>query len=159
MASNRERAPRERETLIFTSPEEAQEWREGLKEGEQPVTPGLRRDREALSDAVAAEFDKLGEPVGQYEQPWEHDEEEHSQAQELVNVAFADDLETALKLARKSPQYPRIIDLFHDVLVGQLYDELVKDGVNARSLHSRPVLIALGLIVLSVLLALIMFLL
>jgi len=157
MASIRERAPRERETLIFTSPEEASEFRERVAEGERQIAPGARRDREALSDAVAAEFEKHGDPVGLYEQPWEHDEEEHQQAQELVDVAFADDLETALKLARKSPQYPRIIDLFHDVLTGQMYDEMVKEGVNARSLRSRRVLIGLGLIGLLVLL--IMFLL
>ena len=157
MASTRERTPRERETLMFSSPEEAKEFGERVAERGQTVVQGVRRDREAMAEVVADEFARHGDSVGQYEHPWEHDEEEHGQVQKLVNVAFTDNLETALKLARKSARYPRIIDLFHDVLTGQMYDELVKDKVNAQSLRSRMVLVGLGLIGLLVLLALVMF--
>ena len=158
MASPRERAPGERETLIFSSPEEAQDFRERVGDHEKRVAQeGVEQRREVLAEEVAVEFARHGDDIGQYEQPWEHDEKEHKQVQELVNVAFTDDLETALKLARKSAQYPRIIDLLHDVLTGRMYDEMVADGVNTQSPRSRAVLIGGGLVALLVVAALVLF--
>ncbi|MEX0649600.1 MAG: hypothetical protein WD200_01200 [Candidatus Andersenbacteria bacterium] len=126
MAQSFERTPQERETLIFSQPEQAQEFSERV--AERITTPtGQRSKKESLAQELAEEFDRQGEGVGKVLHPWEHTAEEHQEVQQLVNVAFEKDLPAALKLARSSNHYPRNIDLLHDVLTTEMY-ELVRES-------------------------------
>lgn len=129
-----ERSPHERETLHLPNPEAARSWQEKLSpQLEQAKTPGVDARREAVADAVAQEFAAAGEGVSIVREPWDHTPEEHAEAQQLVDLAFAKDLNAALRSARQSPHYPRNLDLFHDVLTSELY-ELVRE----HQLHRQP---------------------
>src|SRR3989344_3464796 len=118
MAESKEHRPlRERETLMYATPEQAQEWREGVAEKLQAQAgKTVRNDREVVAEAVAQEFSHEGYGVTTLKHPWEHTEAEHAEAQQLVDLAFAKDLSTALQQAKRSPSWPRNLDLFHDVL-------------------------------------------
>lgn len=123
MPKGKEREPREQETLIYATPEEAREFRE--RAGERLIQErkgSVRREREVIGEQVAREFEQNGESVETVKTPWEHTKQEHSEAQELVDLAFARDLPAALKEARASEHYPRNMDLFHDVLTGEMFD-------------------------------------
>lgn len=146
----RGRAERVPETLIFATPEEAAAWRERVEERlSQPGVRGVRRAREAVAETVAEEFVWHGEAVV-YTQPWEHTAAEHQAVQQLVDVAFTADLAAALRQARRHDLYPRLIDLLHDVLAGQLYEVVVQERLNRQRLMGRlrlGVIGALGLLV------------
>lgn len=135
MASTRERTPQERETLLFSDPEAAQAWQEKIGEQLQQVkSPVVDRRRAVVAEAVAEEFAQAGVAVTTIREPWIHTQAEHEEAQHLVDVAFAQDLPTAIKLAQKSPHYPRNLDLFHDVLTGEMYDLLQESEISRQPL-------------------------
>lgn len=157
MPSGYERLPSDKETLIFSSSEKAAEFAERVRErAATEARPGIRRDREVVAEAVAEEFSRQGDDVGRYQQPWNHTEQEHKQVQQLVNIAFTDDLSAALAQARKSDQYPRIIDLFHDVLSGQLYEAMIKHQVHRQSLRRGFVLKGWGAMALLIIVAVVL---
>lgn len=134
MATNPERTPHERETLHLPTPEAAQQWQEKLApQLEQARTADIDARREAVADAVAEQFAAAGEGVSIVREPWDHTPEEHAEAQQLVDLAFAKDLQAALRTAKQSPHYPRNLDLFHDVLTSELYT-LVQE----HELHRQP---------------------
>lgn len=138
MAAPQERGPRERETLIFDRPEAARRFAERVAERMARTSrPGVRRGREVIAEAVAEEFAAQGEAAS-LTQPWQHTREEHTEAQRLVDVAFARDLPAALKQARSSASYPRNIDLLHDVLTGELYAILQQRGLNRQRWDAWP---------------------
>ena len=123
MPKGKEREPREQETLIYATPEEARRFR--MDAGErlrQEKGKQVRRGREVMGERVAHEFEEAGESVETIKTPWEHTPKEHAEAQRLVDLAFAKDLPAALKEARASKHYPRNMDLFHDVLTGEMFD-------------------------------------
>ena len=147
MPLSRERSPRERETLIFPSSEQARELAERIDESSrQENIRGVKRRRETVADAVSDEFVKQGEAVSSYLQPWEHDKEEHEEAQRLVDKAFEKDLSVAIKKAQGSDGYPRNLDLFHDVLVGEMYDVLVERGLNKQAV-GKKIIVILGVVI------------
>lgn len=129
-----ERTPREKETLMFSSPEAAAAWKEDLAEHLREMPPGIDRAREVVGEAVRSEFEAAGEAVDVVRQPWEHSGVEHAEVQQLVDMAFAEDLAAALKAAKKSKHYPRNIDLFHDVLTGELYEYVKHHKANKQPL-------------------------
>ncbi len=125
------------ENLVFASREEAAQFQESLehrieKERSQDTSHG----REIVAEELAKKFEEHGIGVSSLHVPWEHTQEEHIEVQELVNVAFAEDLRTALIRAEKSDSFPRNIDLFHDVLTGELYDAVVRSRLNV--VHASP---------------------
>ena len=135
-----EREPREKETLIFSEPEQAREFAERVGErAHRDSTPGVVRRREAVGQEVANELARQGEAADVLSRPWEHTGVEHKEAQELVDMAFDQDLSVALKKARASDNYPRNIDLLHDVLTSELYEILQQRGINRQPLKSWPV--------------------
>lgn len=134
MPTSHERSPHERETLIFSSPEAAQAWRESVGEHLREQAPGVRRDREIVGQALAKEFEAAGHGVAVITHPWEHTPAEHEEVQQLVDKAFAEDLPKALGVAKNSPHYPRNVDLFHDVLTSELYEHLKQNKVNRQPL-------------------------
>lgn len=139
--AGQEREPRERETLIFPTPERAREFAERVSERARRESGlGVTVKREAVSREVAAEFLKQGEASDVLSRPWEHTAAEHREAQELVDMAFDQDLPEALKRARRSEDYPRNIDLLHDVLTSELYEILRQRGINRQPLKSWPVM-------------------
>jgi hypothetical protein len=151
MPSTAERTPREKETLIFATPEEAQRWRESV--GEQlraPQTEGVHRQKDIVGQAVAKQFEQTGEGVGVIRHPWEHTPQEHEEAQHLVDIAFSKDLWAAVKQARSSPHYPRNLDLFHDVLTNELYEGLREHGLQKQSVIpaalGAAIVLAVGLL-------------
>jgi hypothetical protein len=149
-----ERTPQERETLVFSSPEEATAFREHVNEQLDAQPVHTREDRQIVADVIAQEFEAAGHPVGgKVSHPWEHSTEEHSEVEELVDVAFAQDLSTALSQAKVSSFYPRNIDLFHDVLTGELYEHVKESQVNKQMLDKA--LLEMGAIVLAAALAVI----
>lgn len=146
MAFGRGRSSHERETLIFRTPEEAQEWRSEVDEKlkQRPEKPA-RQTREVVQEAVVQEFEQRGEAVT-YTRPWEHTREEHHEAQQLLDVAFAKDLDAAIAKAKKSLHYPRNLDLMHDILTGEMYELVQERGVN-QQVWSRGLGAALALAV------------
>lgn len=131
----RERTPLEQETLIYSTPEQAQGLRERVAEQvARERRPDVARDREVVAEAVAHEMERTGQPPDLLKRPWEHTQEEHEEAQRLVDLTFQKDLPTALRQAEKSPHYPRILDLYHDVLTGEMYDLLRQERVNQQPL-------------------------
>lgn len=129
-----ERTPRGRETLLFATPEAAQEFSERARTRiEQQRQPGIIKTKEIIADEIAKEFAKDGEGVDSLKYPWEHTPEEHTEVQHLVNVAFEKDLQAALKQARASQHYPRNLDLLHDVLTTEMYQLMTQHGVNKQS--------------------------
>lgn len=146
MPSGRERPAREQETLVYPSPDQAREFREGLREQlHLGRSRSVRREREAVAEAVAEEMAQLGESPQVYRSPWEHTEAEHEEAQQLVDIAFAHDLPAALRRARRSPHYPRNLDLFHDVLTNEMYDLLKEHRLDRQPLMGW-LLVVLGII-------------
>lgn len=128
------RAAHERETLIFSGLEHAERFREKVLERlEKKNISGPAQTKKIVADAVAEEFESEGEAVGGLWYPWQHSAEEHAEVQQLVDIAFAQNLTTALRLARKSPHYPRNLDLFHDVLTGEMYHVVSAQGVNRQA--------------------------
>jgi hypothetical protein len=156
MPSGRERSPQERETLIFSSPEKAREFAERVDDSSrQEKVRGVKRRREIVADAVSDEFVKQGEAVNVYSQPWEHNKEEHKEAQELVDEAFEKDLLVAIKKAQKSQGYPRNLDLFHDVLIGEMYELLMERGLNRQRAGNKIIVLwiaTIGVLVITFLL-------
>jgi hypothetical protein len=152
MAESKERrSPRERETLMHSTPEQAQEWREGVSEKLQAQAGKVvRADREVVAEAVAQEFANEGYGVTTLKHPWEHSEAEHAEAQRLVNVAFAKDLATALRQAKQSPTWPRNLDLFHDVLTTEMYDLLREHKLNKQPVVGW-VLLGVGIVLAAIL--------
>lgn len=139
MAPGTEKEPRDQtsfelpESLIFTSKEKAGEFIERVERRKgRERRPGVRRDREVLADELAREIERQGEEAIDVSQPWEHSPEEHREVQALVETAFREDLVLALRKMRKSTNYPRIVDLFHDVLTDQMYEALVRAGLNKQ---------------------------
>jgi hypothetical protein len=122
-----ERTPREKETLMFATPEQASAWREDVGQKIDQQRGAVRQDREIVAEAVSQQFAQYGEAGGTISHPWEHTPAEHEEVQVLVDTAFAEDLPAALKLAKKSSSYPRNLDLLHDLLTSEMYD-LVKEG-------------------------------
>ncbi|MEX1112561.1 MAG: hypothetical protein WEC84_03800 [Candidatus Andersenbacteria bacterium] len=147
MAQSFERTPQERETLIFSNPDQAQEFAE--KATEKIATPkGSRSRKEIIGQQLAQEFERSGEAVGSIvTHPWEHTQQEHEEVQQLVNIAFEKDLPTALKAARSSKGYPRNIDLLHDVLTTEMYD-LVRDSHLNRQPTGLAWITVVGLVLL-----------
>ena len=149
MAEAREkRIGRERETLMYSTPEEAQAWRERVQEKiRNEAGKSVQRPREVVAEQLAHEFANEGQGVS-LSRPWEHSAAEHAEAQELVDITFAVDLPAALKHAKRSPNWPRNIDLFHDVLTTEMY-ELVRE----HKLNQQPVtgwiLLSLGVVLLA----------
>lgn len=135
MAESKERrSSKEQATLMYSTPERAQEWQESVREKIQAESgTEIRRDREVVAEAVADQFAEAGYAVS-LSHPWEHSEGEHQEAQQLVDLAFATDLTTALKKARQSPNYPRNLDLFHDVLTTEMYDLVREHNLNKQPL-------------------------
>ncbi len=151
MAAAHERTPRERETLIFDRPEAARRFAERVAERlRRTARPGVQRGREMVAEAVAEEFAAHGEAAG-LTQPWQHTKEEHTEVQQLVDVAFARDLPAALRQARASAAYPRNIDLLHDVLTGELYAILQQRGLNRQRWDTWPAVTGVLVIVLATL--------
>ncbi|MFH1354209.1 MAG: hypothetical protein ABIH36_02880 [bacterium] len=156
--TGRERQPEGKETLIFSTPEEAQEFKEQVGERMRRESgPGVVRQREAVGQEVAREFARQGEAVGTLSRPWEHTREEHAEVQGLVNMAFDQDLAMALGRARKSGNYPRNVDLLHDVLTGELYEAIQQRGINRQKVFSWPVKTGVIIIVVTLLLIFILF--
>lgn len=132
------------ENLVFASSEEAVRFQESLehrieKERSQDISHG----REIVAEELAKKFEEHGTGVSSLHIPWEHTQEEHREAQELVNVAFAENLHTAIAQAEKSDSFPRNIDLFHDVLTGELYDAVVRSRLNVVHASLKAVLVIL----------------
>jgi hypothetical protein len=154
MPTSHERTPFERDTLIFPSALEADSFRERVGEQLASSDALLRADREVVAHEVAREFEAAGHPVGgTISHPWEHSADEHTEVEQLVDVAFAKDLPAALDVARQSSFYPRNIDLLHDVLTGELYEHVRESRVNRQEV-SRA-LLEMGAILLAALLGVI----
>lgn len=139
-----------RERLVFHSPEAASDFVRDVehriqKEDKQDVS----QPREIVSDELAKQFEQAGHGVSALTHPWEHTEDEHTEAQALVDIAFTEDLSAAIRQAEKSPSFPRNIDLFHDVLTGEMYDALVKSRSNV---HYMPRWVVPALVLLFALL-------
>ena len=138
-----ERPPLEREKLVFRNRGEARRFSERVIERvRRERRPDVERPQEIVEEEVAEEFAKHGQPVAIVREPWEHVPQEHAEAQQLVNYAFAHDLGAAIKRAEKSKYYPRNLDLFHDVLTGELYEALREQGLNRQPLLARFSLVA-----------------
>ena len=152
MASPQERTPQEKETLVFPDQEEAREFAERV-EGRitQEQQPGVDKRRDIIAEELANQFDAQGEGVDIVRHPWEHSQEEHQEVQDLVNLSFSKDLRAALKEAKASPNYPRNLDLFHDVLTGEMYKVMADGKVNKQSL-TVSILLTLIVLVVSALL-------
>lgn len=156
MPSVRERSPKERETLMFDNPEAAREFSEQVgRQLEQSRQPGVDQRREIVAQRVAQQFEREGEAVNLVRQPWIHTQEEHEEAQHLVDIAFEQDLRAALKAARSSDHYPRNVDLFHDVLTSELYRLVADTAVNRQPVGlwviGGIVLVLLGALLIAVL--------
>jgi hypothetical protein len=151
-----ERTARERETLIFSNREQAQQFQERL-EGrvQREQQGGVDKRREVVADEIAAELEKVHDVPPALTQPWEHTAAEHEEVQQLVNVAFEKDLKAAISQARKSQHYPRNLDLLHDVLTGEMYSLLVSSRINRQPViggvlgAAIVVLLAMALLVLT----------
>lgn len=155
-----ERNAREQETLIFNTAEKAREFAERVeKRAADENGEGVNRPKEIVGEEVVKEIEREGEESVDLTQPWEHTKEEHEEVQQLVDTAFREDLPLALKKARQSDNYPRLIDLFHDVLTGQMYETLVQNKVNQhKSANWQWAIIALAaLLVLAGLIILLVF--
>lgn len=128
-----DRTRRERETLIFQSPEGAEDFTRDIENRiQQEKKHGVVRQREIVGQKLAEQFDGMGHGVSLLSRPWEHTQAEHVEVQKLVDVAFAHDLATAISQAEKSPFFPRNIDLFHDLLTGEMHEAISRTRVPVR---------------------------
>ncbi len=143
MEKRRERTDWERETLVFPDQERAESFRQEVGERlqTQNEVKGVDRTKEKIGEIVAEQIAAAGEAVDSIKSPWEHTKEEHEEAQILVNTAFAKDLTAAIKQAQSSPNYPRNLDLFHDVLTSEMYDLVVTSKLNKQPLAGWVLLI------------------
>lgn len=140
-----DRTRRERETLVFNSPEEAATFtRRVEKRIKQEGGPGISHEREIVSQELIKQFEQEGQGVSRVTHPWEHSKEEHAEVQQLVNIAFTHNLTDAISQAEKSPSFPRNIDLFHDVLTGEMYEAIRGTRISTQVV---PVWIILLLVV------------
>lgn len=141
-----ERSPHEQATLIFDRPEAGQQFREQIAE-KLPAAQagGVDHRRDVVAAAVTEQFAANSEGGSLIREPWQHTRAEHAEAQQLVDIAFAQDLPAALKAARQSPHYPRNLDLFHDVLTDELYTLIRDHQVNQQPV--TPVVIATCIII------------
>jgi hypothetical protein len=154
---NREAGEEKPESLIFNDKEGANEFVERVEKRKvKEKRHGVRRDRELLADELAREIEKQGEEVIDTSRPWEHSPEEHREVQGLVEMAFREDLVLALRKMRKSANYPRIVDLFHDVLTDQMYEVLAREGLNRQKV-GKGLWVMLGLVSLIIVAALLLF--
>ncbi len=120
-----------RERLVFPSPEASADFIRSVETRIQEESrPGISKQREIISQELGKQFDQAGHGVSELTHPWEHTDAEHKEAQELVDVAFHHGLSVAIAQAEKSSSFPRNIDLFHDVLTGEMYDTLKASRVN-----------------------------
>lgn len=85
----------------------------------QPVTP------QPAPPASSGQTATLPPPV--VEPPTYLSSELKEKVQELVNIAFAQTLETAIKQAQATNN-AALIDAFHDALVDELYNYLIEKG-------------------------------
>lgn len=160
MPTPQERTPRERETLIFRKPEQAEAFAERVGERvHQESGKGVTRRREVVAEEVSAEFDRHGEAVTVLSRPWEHTKEEHDEVQLLVDLAFEEDLPASLRQIQKSDNYPRVLDLFHDVLTGEMYKLLQERGLNRQPATAWPIYAGVGTLVVLLLIVLLIILL
>lgn len=121
------------EKLIFQSPERATEFATHVENRiTQERKPGIVKQKEIVSQELVKEFESAGHGVQVLSHPWEHSVLEHAEAQALVNTAFTKDLSAAIAQAEKSPSFPRNIDLFHDVLTGEMYDAISRARINSQ---------------------------
>lgn len=138
------------ERLIFNSVERAKQFTERVEDRiTEQKKSGVIKAKEIVSQELAKQFEQEGHGVSAYTHPWEHTEGEHREAQQLVNIAFTNDLAIALSQAEKSPSFPRNIDLFHDVLTGKMYEAIVSARLNT---YHAPLWIILLLVFFFVLL-------
>jgi hypothetical protein len=123
------------ENLVFATAEEAGQFRESVEYAQvEHRGESQSRDREVVGEVLAEKFDQEGHGVSSLHAPWEHSQAEHDEVQVLVDMAFTHDLAAALRKAEQSPSFPRNIDLFHDVLTGELYE-----AVRTRRLNTAHV--------------------
>lgn len=145
------------ENLIFKTQQEAAAFRESL---EQKIVserlPGTVREREIIAEELAKKFEEQGAGVSTLHTPWEHSQQEHIEVQELVNTAFVHGLSTALRRAEQSDSFPRNIDLFHDVLTGELYDAVLGRRLNTVHTSSWGI-VAIAIPVLLLIIAVFVF--
>ncbi|MEK7499013.1 MAG: hypothetical protein AAB649_00210 [Patescibacteria group bacterium] len=133
------------EKLIFQSPERATEFVDHVENRiKQEQKPGVSKAKEIVSQELVKEFEIAGHGVQVLSHPWEHTQEEHGEAQQLVNISFTRDLTTAIAHAEKSPFFPRNIDLFHDLLTGEMYDAIFRARKNTQQV---PVLLIIAIAV------------
>jgi|SRR3989344_41242 len=119
------------DNLVFSSSQEADRFRESVEQRvAQEQGNGAVRRREIVAEELVKKFEEHGVGTSSLHRPWEHSQEEHAEVQELVNTAFAHDLRDALRQAENSPSFPRNIDLFHDVLTGELYAAVLGQRLN-----------------------------
>lgn len=130
------RSQHERESLIFPSVEKGQEFTEKIKQEWQKEPHTAEKKKEVVHELLSHEFEKQGEAVGTISQPWDHTPEEHTEAQQLVDIAFAQDLLPAIKKARTSKHYPRNLDLMHDVLTEEMYAIVSEHHLNRQPLRT-----------------------
>lgn len=137
------------ENLVFATSQEAQAFRESV-EGriDSSRMHGATRPREIVGEELAKKFEEHGAAVASLHTPWEHTQEEHAEVQDLVNIAFADDLQSAIRAAEKSSSFPRNMDLLHDVLTSELYDAVVQGRVNTVHASTKTLLLVIVPIVL-----------
>jgi hypothetical protein len=151
MAHERERSAIDKETLIFQTPDEARAWEEKVESRLEHERLGpVSRGRDVVAQALVEEFERQGEGVRVIAHPWEHTPAEHREVQDLVDVSFRKDLGAAIAHARRSEHYPRNLDLFHDVLTGELYKLVRERKLNRQTW--RTSLVALGVAVILTLL-------
>lgn len=133
------------ERLVFANSQEGAQFREVV---EKRIASERRADaskeREIVGEELAKKFDEHAVGVSPLRTPWEHTQEEHNQVQDLVTMAFTHDLRYALHHAENSPLFPRNIDLFHDVLTGELYSAVLNRRLNI--LHVSPLFIIIALV-------------
>ncbi len=125
-------------SLVFETPERAQEFSERIRERvarEQETQERLAhiedRIREAIREELAEEVAGLASPaVAEHRGEWQYTREDRETVQKYVNVAFSTDVRNAIALLMKEPAVKdeatrlRSLDLFHDTLVDHLYDEM-----------------------------------
>ncbi len=141
-----------RETLAFSTPEHAEKFTEKVEQRtEYEEHPEINREREIVAEELAKEFSQAGEEVSLVSTPWEHSTKEHEEAKQLVQIALKKDLRAAIEQAKKQADYPRNVDLLHDLLTTELYNEIRSKGLTRESL-SPWLIVIVGIITIASLL-------